>query len=184
MVSPVKEVASNAGASSRAAAAESSADATLAELRDSVASLAKDIAAIAEKRTRGARDAATGAAEASAAELRKTIRRQPIVAMAVAVGAGAIIALALTPRSSRRASTSRWVGWVPPVTRADLYDLADNIQRSVSRGALSMPSMTPAFERLVDAILRTDPSGSMNSVVEKASSWFQKLRSRAAEKTK
>lgn len=179
MVSPVKEVASNAGASSRLAAAESSADATLAELRDSVASLAKDIAAIAEARTRGVRDAAMGTAEAGASELRKTIRRQPVVAVAVALGAGAILALALTPRSGRRPRTSRW-----EVTRADLYDMADTIQRSVSRGAQSIPSLTPAFERLVDAITRGDASASVSSVVEKASSWFQKLRSRAAEKTK
>lgn len=182
MVSPVKEVAPNARASSRLAAAQSSAEATLAELRDSVTSIAKDVASIAEKRARAARGAVSDTAEAGASELRKTIRRQPVVAMAVAVGAGAIIALVLTPRSSRR--TSRWEGWMPPVTRADLYDVADNIQRSLSRGAQSMPAVTPTFERLIEAITRADPSASMNSIVEKASSWFQKLQSRATEKTK
>ncbi len=73
---------------------------------------------------------------------------------------------------------------MPPVTRTDLYDLVDNIQRSVSRGAQAMPSMTPAFERFVEAITKADPSASMNSVVEKAGSWLQKLRTSVAEKTK
>jgi len=185
MVSPVKGAAPNAVASSRLAAAESGAEATLAELRESVTSIAKDIASIAEKRTRAARETAFETAEAGASELRKSIRRQPAVAMAVAVGAGAILALAIVPRSSsptRR--TSRWEGWMPPVTRADLYDMADNIQRSLSGGAQSIPSMTPTFERLVEAITRTDPSASVNSVVEKASSWFQKLQARAKDKAK
>ncbi len=179
MVSPMKEVSQSTSAPSRLAAVGGSAEATLAELRASVASLAKDIAVITEKRTRGARDAAW----AGASEVRKAIRRQPAVAVGVAVGAGAIIALALTPRSSRKPS-SGWDRWTPPVTRADLYEVADNIQRSVSRAAHAMPAVTPTFERLIDAILRTDPSASMSSVAEKASSWFQKLQARAAEKTK
>lgn len=177
MVSPVKEVAPNARASSRLAAAQSSAEATLAELRDSVTSIAKDVASIAEKRTRAARGAVSDTAEAGASELRRSIRRQPVVAMAVAVGAGAIIALVLTPRSSRRPRASRWEG-----TRADLYDVADTIQRSLSRGAQSMPAVIPTFERLIEAITRADPSASMNSVVEKASSWFQKLQDKAKQK--
>jgi hypothetical protein len=176
MVSSVKDVSQSAGPSSRLAAAEGSVEATLADLRDSVTSIAKEIAAIAEKRTRGARDAA----EAGASELRKTIRRQPALAMAVAVGAGAIFAFAVVPRFSHKPITSRrWKDWMPPVTRADLYDMADNIQRSVSRAAHSIPAVTPAFERLVDAITRTDPTASMSSVLEKASSWFQKLQARA-----
>jgi hypothetical protein len=185
MISPVKEVSYGAGVSSRLAAAESSAEATFAELRDRVSSIAKEIAAIAEKRTRSTRDAAMETTEAGALELRKTIRRQPALAMAVAVGAGAIFALAIVPRFNHKPITSRrWDGWMPPVTRADLYEVADNIQRSVSRAAHAMPAVTPTFERLIDAITRTDPSASMSSVVEKASSWFQKLQARAAEKAK
>jgi hypothetical protein len=177
MVSPVKEF------SSAARSAQETAETTLAEMRDSVAALAKEVADIAERRTRAARQTAVDTAEAGASELRRTIRRQPVVAMAVAAAAGAVLALAVVPRFSRSVSTSRWDSWTPNITRSDLYDFADNIQRSVSRAAQSASApITPAFERLVEAITRTDPSASMNTIVEKASSWFQKAQDKAKQK--
>jgi hypothetical protein len=88
----------------------------------------------------------------------------------------------IVSRSNRAPGPSRWDRWTPDVTRADLYDLADNIQRSVSRaaGAAAAP-ITPAFERMVDALSRTDTS-TVNSIIEKASSWFQKAQDKAKEK--
>jgi hypothetical protein len=177
MVSPVKDF------SSAARSAQETAETTLAEMRDTVAGLAKDVAEIAERRTRAARQTAVDTAEAGASELRRAIRRQPVVAMAVAAAAGAALALAVVPRFGRSASTSRWDSWTPNVTRSDLYDLADNIQRSVSRAAQSASApITPAFERLVDAITRTDPSASMGSILEKAGGWLQKAQDKAKQK--
>ncbi len=176
MVSPLKEF------TPAARSAQETAESTLAELRDSVAALAKEVASIAEKRTRAAREGAVDAAEAGAAEVRRSIRRQPVVAMAVAAAAGAVLALAIMPRFSRATPATRWDRWTPNVTRADLYDMADNIQRSVSRAASSAAApITPAFERFVDALSRTDTS-SMNSIIEKASGWFQKAQDKAKEK--
>jgi hypothetical protein len=177
MVSPVKEF------SSAARSAQETAETTLAEMRDSVTALAKEVADIAERRTRAARQSAMDTAEAGASELRRTIRRQPVVSMAVAVAAGAVLALAVVPRFSRPVSTSRWDRWTPNITRSDLYDFADNIQRSVSRAAQSASApITPAFERLVDAITRTNPSASMDTIIEKASGWFQKAQDKAKQK--
>jgi len=177
MISPVKEF------SSVARSAQESAEPTLTEMRDSVTALAKEVADLAERRTRAARQSAMDTAEAGASELRRTIRRQPVVAMAVAVAAGAVLALAVVPRFSRPASTSRWDRWTPNITRSDLYDFADNIQRSVSRAAQSASApITPAFERLVDAITRTNPSASMDTIIEKASGWFQKAQEKAKQK--
>ena len=80
-------------------------------------------------------------------------------------------------------SSSRWDSWTPNITRSDLYDFADNIQRSVSRAAHSASApITPAFERLVDAITRTDPSASMDTIIDKASGWFQKAQDKAKQK--
>jgi ElaB/YqjD/DUF883 family membrane-anchored ribosome-binding protein len=178
MVSPVKEV------SSAARAAQDTAESTIAELRESITALARDVAEIAERRTRAARHAAADTAAAGASEVRRTIRRQPVVAMAVAAAAGAVLALLVVPRfGSRSAPASRWDRWTPNVTRADLHDFADNISRSVSRAAQSgTASITPAFERVVDALSRVDTGSSMSSLVDKASSWFQKAQDKAKQK--
>jgi hypothetical protein len=104
--------------------------------------------------------------------------------MAAAAAAGAVFALLVMPRFSRPSSpASRWDSWTPNITRADLHDFADNISRSVSRAAHSgTASITPAFERLVDALSRVDTGSSMNSLVDKASGWFQKAQDKAKEK--
>lgn len=178
MVSPVKDV------SSAARSVQDTAESTIAELRDTVTSLAKDVATIAERRTRAARRAAADTAEAGASELRQTIRRQPVVAMSVAAAAGAVLALLVVPRFGSRASpASRWEGWTPNISRADLQDFADSVSRSVSRAAQSgTASITPAFERLVDALSRVDTGSSMSALVDKASGWFQKAQDKAKAK--
>jgi hypothetical protein len=182
MVSPVQEF----NPASRSSTHETSAASTLAELRDSVTAIAKEVATLAERRTRAARQSAMDTAEAGASEVRRNIRRQPVVAMAVAVAAGAVLALVVVPRFTRPSTVSRWDRWtpnMPSITRSDLHDFADNIQRSVSRAAHSAAApITPAFERLVEAVTRADAGGSMGSLLEKASGWFQKAQERAKEK--
>jgi len=174
MASPVKEVSSSSHEPQDEAAT------SLSELRDSVTAIAKEVAAIAERRARVAGETARDAAEAGVSELRSSIRRQPVLAVAVAAAAGALVALVVVPRAPRR-PVSRWDRWTPDVTRADLYDMADNIQRSVSRavGAAAAP-VTPAFERMVDALSRADTS-TMSSLVEKMSGWFQKAQDKAKQ---
>jgi ElaB/YqjD/DUF883 family membrane-anchored ribosome-binding protein len=177
MVSPVKEV------SSAARSAEETAESSLAEMRDSVAALAKEVADIAERRTRHVRAAAVETAEAGTTEARRAIRRQPILAMGIAAAAGAVLALAVVPRFSRPQPTSRWDAWTPNVTRADLHDMADSIQRSVARAAHSASApLTPSFERLVDALNRTDAQASVTSVIDKLGGWFSRAQEKAKEK--
>lgn len=172
MVSTVKE------ASSTPHALEAD-ESTLAELRASLASIAKEVADVAERRTRVVREGTVEAAEAGAAELRKTIRKQPAVSMFVAAAAGAIIALAVVPRFRAPAAHRR--SWTPNITRSDLYDLADNIQRSVSRAATAAAApVTPAFERMVDALSRTDASA-VNGLVEKLGGWLHKAQDKAKQ---
>ncbi len=147
---------------------------TFEELRKSVTEIANEVSKIAEKRGAAVRDAA----QAGTSEVRRTIRRQPVISMGVAAAVGAILAITLVPRWGGRAKTSRWEAWapnMPSVTRADLYDMADNIQRSVSRAAHSVP-VTSSLERLVDAFSKIEAKGTINDVVEKAGSWFQKAK--------
>jgi hypothetical protein len=151
-------------------------DSTLADLRKSVTAISEELATIAERRTRALREGT----EAGAAELRKSIRRQPVVAMGVAAVAGALLALAVVPRFGARPPRSRFDGWMshmphmPQVTRADLHDFADNIQRQVSRAATSVP-FSSSVERLVDALSKIEPGTSMNSVVDKLGSWLRRI---------
>lgn len=182
MISPVKEV------TSAAQTAKDTAESTIAELRETVTSLAKEVATLAERRTRAAREGAIDAAETGTKELRRVIRRQPAVSMGVAIAAGAVLALLVVPRFGRAAPQSRWdrwaPSWTPNVTRADLYDLADNIQRSVGRAASAAAApVTPAFERMVDALSRAD-SSSMSTIVDKLGGWFQKAQDVAKDKLK
>jgi ElaB/YqjD/DUF883 family membrane-anchored ribosome-binding protein len=180
MVSPVKEL----NPTSRSSGQETSADSTLAELRESVTAIAKEVATLAERRTRAARQSAVNTAEAGASELRRTIRSQPVIAIGAAAAAGAVLALLVMPRFGGRPSPkSRWDSWTPNITRADFHDFADNIQRSVSRAAQSASApITPTLERLVDALSRTDASSSVNTIIDKASGWFQKAQDKAKEK--
>ena len=184
MIAPVKDLSSNTAAPSTSSEA-----ATLAELRATVNEIARELSDVAEKRTRAAREHA----EAGAQALRGTIRSQPVIAMGVAAVAGALLAVMVVPRSrlsSNHNSWGRdnWAGWTPsmPVSRADLYDVADGIQRSVSRAANAAQSIpvSSSLERFVDAISRIEPNVSLNSALEKAGGWFRKAQDRAESAVK
>jgi ElaB/YqjD/DUF883 family membrane-anchored ribosome-binding protein len=168
MVSPVQEVRKDAPSASD--------EWTLDDLRESVAGIAKDLKKVVDARAEAARENA----KQSVTTLRKSIRKQPAAAMAIAAGAGALLAVVLVPRFGRR-SPSRWQAWMPAmpsVTRADLYDFADSMQRSAMRAANSVP-LTTSLERLIDALAKVEPNASLTSAIEKAGSWLQKMRSAA-----
>ena len=178
MVSPVKDI------SSAARSVQDSAESTLADLRDQVTQLAKEVSSIAERRTRAI--ARNGCRYGRSRRFGAAPYHSPSAGHrhGGSGGAGAVLALLVMPRFSRPSSpASRWDSWTPNITRADLHDFADNISRSVSRAAHSgTASITPAFERLVDALSRVDTGSSMSSLVDKASGWFQKAQDKAKEK--
>jgi ElaB/YqjD/DUF883 family membrane-anchored ribosome-binding protein len=172
MVSPVQEARKDIPSSS-------SDDWTLEELRNSVASIADDLKKIIEAHGQAAREQAQDGVKA----LRKGIRQQPALAMAIATAAGAILAVIAVPRLGRRVPASRWDAWVPSmpsVTRADLYDFAHNMQNSALRAANSVP-LTSSLERLVDAISKVEPGASLASALEKTGGWIQKMRTGAKD---
>jgi len=182
MASPAKEAGPSKEAGVQDQSHEGVSAEALAELRDSVAALAKEVATIAERRVKAAGNAASEAVGAGADELSGMIRRQPELSMAVAAAAGAIIALLVVPRFGRSHS-SRFERWVPHVTRADLYDMADNIQRSVSRAASSAAApVTPALERLLESLAGIDPGPSIGSAFDKLGGWLQKAQAKAKDK--
>jgi ElaB/YqjD/DUF883 family membrane-anchored ribosome-binding protein len=149
---------------------------TIAELRKSVSAIGDELSAVVERRSRALKEGT----QAGANSLRRTIRRQPVVAIGVATLAGALLALAVVPRFSRGHSRSRWESWapnMPSITRADLHDFADTVQRSVARAASSAPS---SIERLVDAVTKIEAKESLSEMMQKAGSWLQRMRSPAA----
>ncbi len=171
MTAQVKDVTAGQAAQSGVGAEET----TLAELRRSVSEITTELAKIAEKRSRLVKDAA----QAGTSQLRRTIRRQPVVAMGVATLGGALLALAVVPRWGAKRSASRWEGWVPHVTRADLHDVAESIQRSVTRAVNAAPGVS-SLDRLSDAFAKLESNQPLNEMLQKAGTWLQRLRSRAS----
>jgi hypothetical protein len=69
---------------------------------------------------------------------------------------------------------------LPSISRADVYEFADTIQRSAMRNAHSVP-LASSLERFADAISTVEPSASLSSAIEKLGAWMTKLRSGAKE---
>jgi hypothetical protein len=147
----------------------------LAELRKSVSAIGEELSTVIERRGRALKEST----EAGANSLRRSIRRQPVAAIGIATLAGALFALALVPRISRDRIPSRWAGWVPQVSGADLYNAADSLQRSLARATSTAP-LTSSLERLVDALTRIDSKESLSEMLQKAGSWFQRVRRTAS----
>ena len=156
----------------------------VSELRKQVNAIRDELSTVVEKRTRMVREGA----EAGAATLRTNIRRQPALSMGIAALAGAVVAIALVPRFNFSRSRSRWdvsrlsdVNWdryvpqMPQVTRADLYDALDSVQRTAMRAANRGSS---SVERLIDAMSRVESKETLNDMLQKAGSWFQKAKSK------
>ncbi len=152
-------------------ALSSSGEASFADLRESIASIADDLKQVVE--TRGL--AAKEQAEQGVHSLREAIRRQPALAMGIALLIGAAVALIGVPRGGQRSQfRSSWLPSIPSVSRADLYDLADAIQRKTVHAVNSVP-LASSLERVADALSKVEPSA-LSSAFEKIGSWFQQMR--------
>ena len=69
---------------------------------------------------------------------------------------------------------------MPSISRADLYEFADAIQRKTVQAANSAP-FTSSLERLADAISKVEPSA-LSSAFGKISDLIQKARTRVKDK--
>lgn len=147
---------------------------TFEDLRKSIASIAGDLRQVAEARGRAAKEQTQNGLHA----LRQAVRRHPVMALAIALLAGSALALIAVPNYRDRRPT-RWPAWMPPVpsiSRADLHELADTIQRNAIRTVNSVP-LTSLLERLAHAITQFEPGESLISAVGKAGAWIDKIRS-------
>jgi len=152
-----------------------SAETTLAELRNRVSEIADDLAQVAERRAGDVKQAA----QAGTSEVRRTIRRQPLISMGVAALTGAVLAVLLAPRFGRSQEGSRWADW-SPVTRADLHGMADSLQRSMAQSMNSIP-MTSVLERLAQGLAKVDSNVGVTSALDKIGAWLE-TRANAAKK--
>lgn len=151
-------------------------ESTIAELRKSVGAIGEQLQVVVEKRGRQLKRGA----DAGADSLRRSIRRQPVLAVGVATLAGALLAIAVAPRAFRGHSASHW-HWNSPISRADLHELADSIQRSVARVAGNVP-LTSSLERMVDAITtaRAETPAAFNVLAERVGAWLRRAQSSAS----
>jgi hypothetical protein len=152
------------------ALAEGAEASALAELRRSVSAIGDELSAVIETRSRALKKGA----EAGANSLRRSIRRQPALAMGVATLAGAVLAVVVMPRRDSTRRASRWTDW-SPITRADLHDVADRVQRSLARATNAAP-LTSTLEGLIEAMGRVESKETLNKMLQKTGSWLQQMR--------
>lgn len=145
--------------------------ARLAEVRADLVTLVADVKRVVEARASQVKDAAIDGAEAGVDFARDTIRSHPIPAIAIAAVVGAAIAVALTPAVQK--PRSRLPDWAPDITRTNLGEMAQGLQRSASSTGSSLLS---AFERVVDSVSTIDPKSSLTPTLEKAGAWLSSLR--------
>ncbi len=147
----------------------------LAELRGDLAALVGDVSRIVETRAAAARDATVEGAERGLAATRDTIRAYPVAALATALIAGAALAVILTPAAPRSSARARLDAWTPDLHRADFDKLAKRLSRAVSQAAPG-PSLTSAFERVVESMSSLDAKSSLAPAIEKAGAWLSSMR--------
>jgi hypothetical protein len=143
----------------------------LAELRKTVSAIGDELSTVIETRSRALKKGA----EAGANSLRRSIRRQPAAAMGVATLAGAVLAVVVMPRRDPTRRASRWTEW-SPITRADLHDVGDRVQRSLARATNAAP-LTSSLERLIEAMGRVESKETFNKMLQKTGTWLQQMRS-------
>ena len=146
--------------------------AKLAEVRADLAALVDAVKKLAEARASQVKHAAIEGAEVGVDYARDTIRSHPIPAIAVAAVVGAAMAVALIP-AARRPPTARLGDWAPDITRANLGEMAQGLQRSAASTGSSLLSV---FERVVDSVSSIDPKSSLTPTIEKATAWLSSLR--------
>jgi hypothetical protein len=146
-----------------------------AELRRELSMIASNVGIIIETRAAEAKRMASDAAEAGLDSTRATIREYPVASIAVATILGAAIAISLSP-PRRPSFAARMGNYMPEVSRADLNDMASQLQRSASH-AVRGSSLSSAFERVVDSVSSIDPKSSLTPALEKAGAWLSSLRS-------
>jgi ElaB/YqjD/DUF883 family membrane-anchored ribosome-binding protein len=146
-----------------------------AELRRELGMIASNVSIIIETRAAQAKQMAAEAAEAGLETTRETIRDYPVTSIAVATILGAAIAIVLTAPPRRPSLTARLGHYIPEITRADLNDMARQLQRSASH-AVHGSSLSSAFERVVESVSSIDPKSSLTPALEKAGAWLSSLR--------
>ena len=134
-------------------------DKKVAELRAELTDLSNYVASMSAK--------ASAQLEKGTGAVRSSIESQPVLAMGVAVAAGALLALAVMPKPQRS------FRYDDPSTysAASAYEAAKRAARNID----TVP-MTSRFERVVDAISSIDPTALTSSpAYGTAKTWVESL---------
>lgn len=155
--------------------ASASSTPSLEDLRKDVTALVETVRTVAERRARAVQEHA----DAGLMALRREVRRHPTAAVGLAALGGALLAIALVPRfEAKRTPRSAFAA-----TRADVYDLADEIQSSIRRAVQATGApLTASLNKVVDAVTSVDAKSSLTPLLERAMSWIERSRSAVAAK--
>lgn len=137
-------------------------DDRMSQLRAELAVLTQTISDMTAKRAAQIEDLATS----GTATLRSNIEARPWMALAVAATAGALLAVAIIPKSSRGRGASGILSYSPD-------DITASVRRAIAHGVDTQP-ITSRFERLVDSISSIDASALTSSpAYDTAKTWLQ-----------
>ena len=135
----------------------------ISELREELSVLTDTIASLTAKRFAQAEKLASD----GTAALRSNIETRPWASMGIAAAAGALLAVATIPKSSRGFRYNDAASY-----NAD--DIAASVRRAAAR--VDTQPITSRLERLVDSISSIDPSALTSSpAYDTAKSWVQTI---------
>ena len=134
----------------------------LPELRSELASLTKAIADMTAKAAAGVEQLGSDGAKT----VRSNIEAQPWLSLGVAAAAGALLAIAIIPRTPRGFRYN-------DASTYNQRDIADSFRQVAARGIDTQPMMS-RFERLVDSISSIDATALTSSpAYDTAKTWLQ-----------
>jgi ElaB/YqjD/DUF883 family membrane-anchored ribosome-binding protein len=149
-------------------APEFAGDERLAALRSELESLTQTIADLTVRGTAAVENAASD----GAASLRETIEQRPWMALGVAVAIGAVIAVAVVPKSRRGVRFG-------DTSTYNTDDIAATVRRAVERRVDTQPLIS-RLERMMESISSIDPATlTASPAYETAKSWMQTMLANA-----
>jgi ElaB/YqjD/DUF883 family membrane-anchored ribosome-binding protein len=147
---------------------EPASDERLSMLRSEIESLTQTISDLTARGTAAVENAASD----GATSLRETIEHRPWMALGVSAAVGAVIAIAVVPKTRRGVRFG-------DASSYNTDDIAATVRRAVERRVDTQP-LVSRFERMMDSISSIDPATlTASPAYETAKSWLQTLLANA-----
>ena len=144
---------------------------TLTELRATLERLTHDVALVAERRAAAAAKCVADGADG----LRSGIRQAPVTSLAVAVVAGALLAVVLTTGRSAEPAWRQSARRYGSAMRDEMDAMMVGARRAADDARASTAGIMPSVERLAQTLAQMDVSSTLAPAVEKGSAILRSM---------